>query len=204
MLPKQISLVLLVLLAAQGMLIGQPKAPADVKKWVISQNSTLCVNGSTNINKFACDVPDYDKNDTLTLYKNKSNKDIALTGNVYLNVQSFDCHNVIMTSDLRKTLKVKQYPKLHICFLSLNDLPDLTTHPQTITGLVAIELAGVDKRYEVNYQVYVDAQKVIHLLGYRDVNFTDFKLVPPRKFGGMIRTDDKLSVTFNLKIKALD
>jgi hypothetical protein len=50
----------------------------------------------------------------------------------------------------------------------------------------------------------MDAQKVIHLLGVRDLNFSDFNLIPPRKLGGMIRTDDKLRVTFQLKMKAIN
>jgi hypothetical protein len=69
--------------------------------------------------------------------------------------------------------------------------------------LVDIEIAGVRKRFEVNYQISVDAEKSIHLLGSRDVNFSDFNLIPPRKLGGMIKTNDKLSVAFHLKINQL-
>jgi hypothetical protein len=174
------------------------------QKWVISENSTLSVNGSTNINNFACDIPSYDRTDTLVIQKRKGLKDIILTGNVNLNVKSFDCHNPIMTSDLRKTLNAKQYPALNISFLSLNDFPEITTKPQMLTGMVDIELAGTRKRFEVNYMVSVDAQKMIHLLGTRDVNFSDFNLTPPKKLGGLIRTNDKLSVNFHLKIKAID
>ncbi len=83
-----------------------------------------------------------------------------------------------MTHDLRKTLKDATFPILHITFLSLSRLPDLTSHPELITGLVDIEIAGVSKRFEVNYQISVDAEKSIHLLGSRDVNFSDFNLIP--------------------------
>jgi hypothetical protein len=118
-------------------------------------------------------------------------------------VQSFDCHNSMMTHDLRKTLKEKEFPRLYIRFLTLKEFPELSAHPSSITGLVNIELAGVTKRFEIYYQVSVDAQKVIHLLGSRDVNFSDFNLTPPRKLGGMIKTNDKLNVVFHLKIKAI-
>ena len=173
----------------------------ETKRWVISENSNLCVNGSTNINTFKCEILDYDHIDTITVSKN--NRGIALTGCISLNVESFDCHNSIMTHDLRKTLKAKEFPRLQINFLSLNKLPDLTIHPEIITGLVDIEISGVRKRFEVNYQITQDAQKVIHLLGSRDVNFSDFNLTPPRKLGGMIRTNDKLSVDFHLKMRTM-
>jgi hypothetical protein len=177
---------------------------AETKKWLVSQNSTLSVNGSTNINTFACEIPSCDETDTLTLTKLKNDKAIILSGKIGLKIQSFDCHNGIMTRDLRSTLREKQFPLLNIHFLSLSELPQLNVKPQMITGLVKIELAGASKQFVINYQVSVDEQKIIHLLGNRDVNFSDFNLKPPRKLGGMIRTNDKLSVAFHLKIKALE
>jgi len=177
---------------------------SGTKKWVVNQNSSLCVNGSTNINKFSCEILSYDKTDTLTLNESKSDREVALTGRINLSIKSFDCHNSMMTSDLRKTLKEKQFPMLHITFLSLNKLPDLASRPESITGLVNIEIAGVSKRFEVNYQITRDEQKVIHLLGSRDINFSDFNLIPPRKLGGMIKTNDRLSVDFKLNIKTID
>ncbi len=178
------------------------RSVAANKRWVISENSSLLVNGSTNINKFSCGILAYDQTDTLTI--GKTDKGVTLSGSIALGVQSFDCHNSMMTRDLRKTLKEKEFPKLHITFLSLSRLPELTAQPQLIKGLVNIEIAGARKRYEVDYQITVDAQKVIHLVGARDVNFSDFNLIPPRKLGGMIKTNDKLSVEFHLNMTALD
>jgi len=202
---KNIYLIWLLVLPLSGFWASaQSKLPPDTKKWVVSENSTLSVNGTTNINKFSCDILAYDQTDTLLVTRNKTNKEIALSGIVNLGIESFDCHNIMMTHDLRKTLKAKQFPKLRIRFLSLNKLPNLTLQPELITGLVNIELAGASKRFEVNYHIYVDGQNVIHLLGLRDINFTDFNLEPPTKLGGMIRTEDKLVVNFHLKIKAID
>ena len=70
--------------------------------------------------------------------------------------------------------------------------------------MVDIELAGTSKRFEVKYQVSVDAQKTIHLLGYRDMKFSDFNLMAPKRLAGMVRTKDKLSVAFHLKMKLME
>ncbi|MES2810346.1 MAG: YceI family protein [Bacteroidota bacterium] len=177
--------------------------PAKTQKWVITQNSSLSVNGTTNINKFTCDIPSYGQTDTITLVKSRNYKSVVLSGSIGLKTQSFDCHNAMMTRDLRKTLKANQYPILRIRFLSISNLPVLTNRPEPITGLVAIAIAGVSKQFEVNYQIAVDEQNTIHLLGSRDVNFSDFELIPPRKLGGMIKTNDKLSVAFHLKINPI-
>jgi hypothetical protein len=181
---------------------GQLNRAGSGKRWVINENSSLCVNGTTNINKFACEILSYGKTDTLTVGKN--NKEIVLSGSMGLDVKSFDCHNSIMTHDLRKTLKESQFPILHIRFLSLSKMPELSAHPEFITGMVEIEIAGVNKRFDVKYQITQDDQKVIHLLGARDINFSDFNLIPPRKLGGMIKTNDKLSVSFQLNMKTMD
>jgi hypothetical protein len=175
--------------------------PLPKEKWLISESSSLVVNGSTNINKFSCEIPAYDQTDTLTLTRN--GKGVILAGNISLSIQSFDCHNTMMTRDLRKTLKEQEYPRLYIQFLSLSELPELSAKTQSITGLVNIQLAGVTKQFEINYQLSADATKVIHLLGSKDLNFSDFNLIPPRKLGGMIKTNDQLTVTFHLKIKTI-
>jgi hypothetical protein len=191
-----------VLLIACFILVGEKSDTAKVKRWIVNQASSLSVNGSTNVNKFSCVIPSYDQADTLSL--SKKDKEIILTGNIRLNVNSFDCHNSGMTKQLRKTLKGEQFPMLYINFLSLNNLPELNKSPALITGLVIIEIAGVSKHFKVDYQITQDAQKGIRLLGSRDVNFSDFNLVPPRKLGGMIKTNDKLSVVFDLNIKAIE
>ena len=175
-----------------------------VKKWIISKNSSLSVNGSTNVNKFSCVIPTYDQVDTLTLSTNKTDTKVILSGTIGLSISSFDCHNSGMTKQLRKTLNEQKFPALRIKFLSLNKIPVLTTNLQSITGLVEIEIAGVGKRFEVNYQITKNDQKNILLLGTREINFSDFNLVPPRKLGGMIKTKDQLSVNFRLNMISMN
>jgi hypothetical protein len=171
-------------------------------KWIVSQHSSLRVNGSTNVNQFSCVIPAYDQADTLSV--SKKDNTVSLTGSIGLQVNSFDCHNSGMTRQLQKTLKQKQFPVLHIRFLSLSKIPELSIRPEQITGQVAIEIAGVSKHFEVNYQISRDTQQVIHLLGSRAINFSDFNLVAPQKLGGMIKTKDALSVDFQLDMKAMN
>ncbi len=171
---------------------------------MISKSSSLSVNGTTNVNKFSCVIPNYDKVDTLSLSTGKIGHGVDLSGSIGLSISAFDCHNSGMTKQLQKTLDEKQFPLLRIKFLSLNQMPILTARPEAITGQVEIELAGVSKRFEVNYQITQNDQKSIHLLGTREINFSDFNLVPPRKLGGMIQTKDQLNVDFTLIMKAMD
>ena len=172
-------------------------------RWVVSAASSLRVNGSTNINTFACDIPRYGQTDTLLVIPAGGGGEIELKGRTSLRIGLFDCHNAIMTSDLRKTLREEQYPQLCIRFVSLARLPVPGEGPQTVKGMVDIELAGVSRQMELTYQVSGKGAQAFCLTGMRDVNFSDFGLKAPRKLGGMIRTNDRLSIEFLLQLSVI-
>lgn len=172
------------------------------KKWVIQSGCSLKVDGSTNVNNFSCAIANYSKPDTIQV--TSISQIVLLNGQIRLDVANFDCHNSIMTADLRKTLKAKEFPGLTIRFISMNRYPDAYLKNDVTKGTVIIELAGVSKRFDVNYRVISAENKNITLEGSQKVTFTDFNLTPPRKMGGLIRTKDELSVVFNLRLKELD
>jgi hypothetical protein len=177
----------------------------DILKWVIVKGGILSVTGNTNVNNFNCDISNYTNPDTIIIDKNSIDKmGIRMLGNINLDVGSFDCHHAIMTSDLRKTLKVKEFPNLRIKFLSLSKFPDLNVKQDILKGMVEIKLAGITKRFEVSYKLFMDGNNIIHLVGNQNINFTDFEITPPRKVGGMIKTDNKLAVEFRLKFKTIN
>lgn len=190
--------VFILILMASFQVVPKP----DTLKWVISKSSYLQVKGSTNVNKFSCVIANYCKPDTLTL-QNLNNRPVSLTGAMALSVHDFDCHNAMMTADLRKTLKANQFPKLYVRFINLESLPHLSNENESIKGWVEIQLAQQIKRYQVAYQVSKDAHQIIHLYGVQEVLFSDFKIDPPRKLGGMIKTNDALEISFQLYLKQI-
>jgi len=194
------TLILIIFLILLSAFAYQNKTKAE--QWVIYKECFLSVNGSTNVNKFDCVISSYYRPDTLTFYKNNDAEMLKMTGVMKLDISSFDCHNPMMTADLRKTLKYKEFPKLIIRFLSISRYPD-ASH-KTIKGWVAIELAGVSKKFEVNYNYQPGTNNTLTLTGTREVNFSDFNIIPPRKIGGMIQTNNELDIKFNLKMKILD
>lgn len=121
-----------------------------------------------------------------------------------LDINSFDCHNPVMTADLRKTLKAKTFPHLTINFLTLDKYPDFKDRTGEIKGKVNIELAGAVKQFDVNYRFTTTGANSLLLVGTRKVNFSDFKIVPPRKLGGMIETNNELDIEFSLQMNVLN
>jgi len=199
MIIQHFSLALLTCLVTMQPLHEAANAP---EKWVVTKGCSLRVSGSTNMNKFSCSIQDYTNPDTLTFQRScGKNTMVALSGSIGLPVADFNCLSNVMTNDLRKTLKVKEYPRLTITFVSLKQYPTVSSHQEATCGIVNIELAGVSKKFEINYHISRDEQQVIHLTGNQQIKFTDFNLTPPRKLGGIIRANDLLDVEFNLYLK---
>lgn len=173
-------------------------------KWVILKECTVKVNGSTNVNTFTCTVPVYQNNDTLTcLIKSNNKAGVIMNGRMALPVLNFNCVNTMMTRDLRKTLKEKEFANFYIYFLSMERYPALKSTPEHITGIVNIELAGVKKQLEINYSISMDNDGIVHLAGTQSIHFSDFNLVAPRKLGGMIRANDQLDVVFTINCRVI-
>ena len=201
---KWITYQLLILIFCMNLISWNEKSGMPIKvRWIVLNGGTLRVNGSTNINTFSCIVANNAPSDTIIFIANKDGSEV-MAGNVSLDIFGFDCHNPMMTLDLRKTLKAKDYPVMKISFISLDKIPVLKPTQEGIKGWVNIELAGVTKKYEVSYKVWMDNMKVIHLIGDRTVNFSDFNINPPKKLGGIIRANDKLDVEFSLNMKAIN
>jgi hypothetical protein len=172
----------------------------SITSWVVMQGSSLSVNGSTNISNFQCEIANYSMPDTLTCIKSSKAQSLAMNGKLNLDIESFDCHNKMMTNDLRKTLKSKTFPKLTIRFISINGYPNFKS-PVKIIGVVDIGLAGVVKRFEINYVFSEDDTNIVHLKGDRNILFSDFNLIAPSKLGGVIKAKDELQVAFKLNLK---
>lgn len=172
-------------------------------RWVVQQGCSLKVAGKTNVNKFNCVVREYCNPDTLSFYQTGSNSAIPLSGSLSIPVTSFDCFNSIMTNDLRKSLKSKEYPHLKIRFLSFRKFPQLKASEETICGTVQIDMAGAAKQYNVAYRICMDDKQVIHLIGNQVIRFSDFNLSAPRKLGGMVKAEDELNVEFYINFKTV-
>lgn len=199
-------LILIMLVTQLAFIPGNTTDHSNYRvKWIVMKGCSLRVDGSTNINSFSCIIPEYAEPDTLICYKSLGKDPVVpMSGRLSLMIFYFDCHNAMMTNDLRKTLKAKEFPKLNINFLSLNKFPELKSTQENISGLANIELAGITKKFEVSFKFSMDEQKIIHLIGTRSINFSDFNLTPPRKLGGMIQAKDKLNVEFYLNLKTVN
>jgi hypothetical protein len=174
---------------------------AIVEKWVIEKSSNLCIEGKSNVSSFQCDVIRYLQVDTIFFYKDDRQL-VTTKGGITIDVNTFDCHQRYITADLRKTLKAKECPLLRIDLLSIGNLPVAAGDYKT-TGWVAIQLAGITRKIEVNYTVQAGNNGVMHLYGSQRVTFADFSLTPPKKLAGLIKVEEEINVKFRLILRAV-
>lgn len=195
---------ILILSGLPLLVLAQGKNITVHSKWVVQANSSLNIEGSTNINSFRCDVTEYMKPDTLVCRKDLASKKI-LFNNSYLSVDigRFDCHHRFITSDFRKTLKADEHPVLKIYFLSLDNLDAGSNYVQNVKGEVNIELAGVTRKKELLFDVAVLPDGKLELSGNRILTFGEFGMKPPRKLAGLIRIEEEIKVNFRLYLKTL-
>lgn len=178
---------------------GSPGPTAE--RWIIQRSSSLCIEGRSNVNSFRCEITEYLQPDTIYLFKDaqKANP-ITIRGGLSIKIKGFDCHQKYITQDLRKTLKADEQPLLKINLLSIGYH---NGNAQNIKGMVSIELAGVTRVTDINYQVRHDQPGFMELTGTRKVLFSDFGLKPPQKLAGLIKVEEELNIRFKLVLRAL-
>ena len=183
--------------------LAGPAAIPVQEKWVIGQESTICIEGKTNINNFRCDIFEYLPHDTLVFYRDdQTRKPLSIRGGISININRFDCHQKYITQDLRKTLKADQKPCLDIDLLNIGYF-DRTHPPRKVNGWVDIEIAGTKRRIDINYDVEAMNGNDLRLTGTKTLNFSDFGLVPPRKLAGLIRVEEQICVRFQLLLRPI-
>jgi hypothetical protein len=176
---------------------------ASLARWVVEKNSSLNIQGETNINSFECDVTEYLRADTLVYTKNDAIKKFSFTNSCLLiDVRRFDCHNKFVTEDFRSALKADENPNLKIVFLTIDQFSN-NCNNQVVTGLVDVQLAHVVRRAEIEYTVKVLPGNRIQMNGSHVFSFSDFSLKAPKKLAGLIRTKDQIKVNFQLFFRAI-
>ena len=153
------------------------------------KTSYVSINGTTNINTFKCVNNSFHQLVPLSLNHSSDNK-FAETS-INLIVKDFDCRNRIMTNDFRDIIRADKYPFLNITFLSL-DKKDQNTYK----AYVQVKMMNKVKKYFVDLTL-----KDSVLVGKKTLRFSEFDIVPPKKFGGMVSVKDDLNLAVSLKVK---
>lgn len=172
-----------------------------VVSWLVEKDSRLVINGKSNFGGIACHNEQFQKADTISLYRTAVGDSIVCRGRFYLQVVDFSCHNFFYTYNLRKTLKMDQHPQMTVRLVQLDRLPPLQAGAYgRANSLVEICLAGVCRTFEVPVEFIQNADGHCWLKGARMFRLQDFHLESPVKFAGLIRVKNEFVVQFQLSM----
>ena len=174
-----------------------------IKRWAVANNSSLNIEGRSNLSSFCCQVTKYLETDTMQFVKNETTRQFVFTNScLTIDINNFDCHQRIITNDFRKTLKADQNPFLKIQFISLDAFD--VRNQQTVKGKVEILLAGQVKCTTIDFKTNATKTGLIQMNGTKTLLFSEFNLHPPKKMAGIIKIKEEIRVNFQLFFKPVE
>jgi hypothetical protein len=112
-------------------------------------------------------------------------------------VSSFMSDKDGLTKQMAKAMKADKHP---VITFKLNGY---TVEPAAagiaIKTAGALTVAGVEKPVDMVLDVR-EAAGALHVRGTQDLLMTEFGIKPPTMFMGMLKTDDKVTITFQLQL----
>lgn len=149
-----------------------------------AQDNYVQINGSTNINRFQCVNTKFRADAGVYSFTDKN------LPNIILKVIDFDCGNKVMTKEFQKILSAEKYPEMIIKFISFAKIQ------KNFIAVVEVKIMNQSRKYNVEFDVENNK-----LIGKKNVKFSDFKITPPKKMGGMVVVKDDLNLIFSLATK---
>ena len=112
-------------------------------------------------------------------------------------ISSFVSDKDGLTKQMSKALKADKHPVITF------KLTGYTVEPAaagaTINAAGTLTVAGVEKPVDITLDVKEQAG-ALHLRGSRELLMTEFGIKPPTMFMGMLKTDDKVTIKFELQL----
>ena len=187
-----------------GLLYAQPSHHE-----VTISSGHFVLQGTTNLNTFECTLSQTLPGKPMVIKTTSETREIRFEGlELSYPVAEFDCGLEAMSQDLRKTLKSDTYPNL---LLRINDIRIKNEHQEvsklTVISSVSITLAGVSHHALVENGLVINhSEGALTLAGTQYLSMNDFNLEAPTKFFGMVKVNDELNVSFELRmeVKSLD
>ncbi|MEI7504453.1 MAG: YceI family protein [Paludibacter sp.] len=191
--------IIFLLFLVQLMIVAGAMQAQSVVSIDLQRNSSLTINGSTNLLTFKL-VQNGDKllRKTQTLKATESKNKVYLSDNkLSIAVKNFSSNNKIALDGFLDLLKAETHPNLNVEFNYL-EVPTVEKDETLKTKtLVSFTITGVTKQYTIPITAtHVGDQYTIN--GNKSINIRDFGLVPPVKMMGLVRVSEWINIEFHL------
>lgn len=170
---------------------------------LIGEQSTLALNGSSNVNRFSCACTQ--KFTPMELHATmSSNRTIATFEHSVLKITTtkLDCGQKLMNRDMYETLKAERYPqilielkKVHFPLgIALDDCAEWVE----LDAETVITIAGAARKVPLKVKARNLSANRFQFKSAQTVNMTDFGITPPTAMMGAVKVKDAISINFDL------
>ena len=172
-------------------------------KPVILESAELEICGNTNVTNFTCQLIRLNSKDTLSFVSASAGSAELFEGmELQFFVSDFVCDKSLMTSDLKSSLKEKEFPHitLKINKVIITGAP-LKNGSQPISAHITLRIAGYSEQEYIDKAFITKSNNFLTLTGSHQVLMTKFQIEPPTKLFGTVRTEDAISIAFAIKLR---
>jgi polyisoprenoid-binding protein YceI len=191
-------------LAAFALVVAAPlsSTAGSVPPRPIRPQSRIWFTGASNIRHFTCKARhlagELELQGIATSRTVLTGENGSAQPSVSMNVEQLDCGIGVMNRHLREALRGAHHPTIEF---------QLTTYEVDLKAPVPlariagrITIAGVQRPVVATAAIRADTLGALHLHGTYAIRPTDFGVAPPRRFGGLLRVRDSVTVHFDVAV----
>jgi hypothetical protein len=182
------------------LLFPAARASALERDSVTTPTSRIWITGASNIRRFACRARDVAGAIDLEARQTHDGiiggDNLASTASLLIAINAVDCGIGGMNRHLRETLRADEFPTIEFRLATYEVDLSARTAIARLTGSTTIH--GVTRPVETMAAVRADSLGDLHVIGTYVVRMSDFGVRPPRRFGGLLRVKDRVTVHFDI------
>ncbi len=118
-------------------------------------------------------------------------------------VRMLKCGDRHMEANLYKALKAPEPPAEGFIVATFESLPDISDNPEAVEIQGRLTIASVERTVSMSVKSDRLPDGTRRARGSVPIRMTDFGITPPRPWGGLLRTSDKVLVQFEIFIEPL-
>ena len=162
--------------------------------------SRVWVTGASNLRRFTCRAQQVAG--ALALQANAtrtsvlSGENVSSEPSLSIPLDRLDCGVGVMNHHLRDALRGSTYPVVEFRLGTYE--VDLTAMTPVARIAGRLTIGGVERPVAVTASVRTDSSGALHVRGTYTVRLREFGIEPPRRFGGLLRVRDHVTVHFDV------
>jgi hypothetical protein len=158
--------------------------PEIKEREVIVTKKMITVSGQTSIGGFSCDYSKAGLKDTLFIDFEDQKKEMVFD----IPVRDFSCGNFLINRDFRNTIQSEKYPSARV------KVRNIKSNYGHYTCDLSVTLVG--KKLDFSSLVLKRVPEGLH--ANLILSFEELELEAPKKMGGLVKVEEKLTLDFTL------